>query len=515
MSEATEKELEELREELRNERENRQSLEATIEEMDEMIESIAEEAERTSVELLKTRSETDTILHYVNDGLFLLDKELCVESQYSRAFRDILRLPDEPAGSNILKLLESIVREDLVAGAKIYLKLLMDRDKDPSMLEELNPLRDVEVQITSADDVVHKFLDFRFRRIMQAGDVSGLLGVVVDVTEHIEMARKVRMAEKRANQDMKLMFNLVNVRPSQLNDFFQGVETELAAIEASLQANADPAQFADTLALVFRSMHAIKGYASTLELGLFAEQAHEAENKIQDLQNKEQLSGADFLPLVMDLHSLRNSYADSKRIIQNLKSFYAEFSNTEAVDPGAQIVKQLGDLIEKKSRGGLLIAQLLADDFDAKIIPDEKLGALRKILIQLVINSLVHGIEDRDARRRRNKPPIGIIDLRSRVLTDGVEVTYRDDGGGLQVEKIKKRALEMELRTAGQLEAMDSNEISRLIFERGMSTREEADMTSGRGIGMDMIMEAVRSIGGHIRVVSSFGKFTEFRITMS
>jgi len=128
----------------------------------------------------------------------------------------------------------------------------------------------------------------------------------------------------------------------------------------------------------------------------------------------------------------------------------------------------------------------------------------------LLRNAVAHGIEPVSDRLAKGKPATGGISIV--VAQDGsdVSVTFSDDGGGLQIEKIRARAIASNLLGTGQ--TLDQEEAARLLFIPGFSTAEQVTELAGRGIGMDVVLSDVSAVGGRIECTSQPGCGTSFKV---
>ena len=134
-------------------------------------------------------------------------------------------------------------------------------------------------------------------------------------------------------------------------------------------------------------------------------------------------------------------------------------------------------------------------------------------LIHLLRNSIDHGMETPEEREILGKPRVGKIVLKAYYQGDRVFISVEDDGRGIDIEKVKKKALEKGLVSAETLEKMTQKEILSLIFNPGFSTADRISEVSGRGVGMDVVMNTVMSFRGLVDVWSEKGRGT--RVTMS
>ena len=138
--------------------------------------------------------------------------------------------------------------------------------------------------------------------------------------------------------------------------------------------------------------------------------------------------------------------------------------------------------------------------------------AIKDPLTHLVRNSVDHGIELPDDRVKAGKARSGRLTLRAFHEGGQVNIEISDDGAGLDVDRIRQKALERGLITAEQAAHIREREIFRLIFLPGFSTAEKVTKVSGRGVGMDVVKTNVEKIGGTVDVQSTRGQGTTIRV---
>lgn len=133
-------------------------------------------------------------------------------------------------------------------------------------------------------------------------------------------------------------------------------------------------------------------------------------------------------------------------------------------------------------------------------------------LMHIVRNAMDHGIEPIALRRERGKPNTGTISLRARHDAGSIVIDISDDGGGLDLERIRKKAI-----ANGVLEEsvhLTRNEMFQLIFHPGLSTAERVTNLSGRGVGMDVVKRNITELQGSIEIDSELGVGTQFTIRL-
>jgi two-component system chemotaxis sensor kinase CheA len=138
--------------------------------------------------------------------------------------------------------------------------------------------------------------------------------------------------------------------------------------------------------------------------------------------------------------------------------------------------------------------------------------AIKDPLTHAVRNAVDHGIETPERRRAAGKSPTGTLLLRAFHEGGQVNIEISDDGGGLDVARIRARAVERDLVTAERAARMSDREVMHLIFQPGFSTAEKVTNVSGRGVGMDVVKTNIEKIGGTVDISSRLGHGTTLKI---
>jgi two-component system chemotaxis sensor kinase CheA len=140
------------------------------------------------------------------------------------------------------------------------------------------------------------------------------------------------------------------------------------------------------------------------------------------------------------------------------------------------------------------------------------LELIKDPLTHMVRNSADHGIEPPDERRPAGKPETGVITLDAFHQGGQIVIEISDDGRGLNIHKIKAKALKTGLATEAELAGLSEIQIQQFIFRAGFSTAEKITSVSGRGVGMDVVRTNIEKIGGTIEVGTRPGRGTRFTI---
>lgn len=163
-----------------------------------------------------------------------------------------------------------------------------------------------------------------------------------------------------------------------------------------------------------------------------------------------------------------------------------------------QTAKELGKAAKLEIRGGQV-------ELDRSVL--EKITAPFEHLLR---NAIAHGLETEETRVAAGKSSLGAISLHARQEGNEIVLVFADDGAGIDLSKIRSKALERGLLETDS-EATDA-QLTELIFSPGFSTASEVTQVSGRGIGMDVVRNEIAALGGRIEVVSTPGAGTTFTI---
>ncbi|MFN6163706.1 MAG: chemotaxis protein CheA [Planctomycetota bacterium] len=144
----------------------------------------------------------------------------------------------------------------------------------------------------------------------------------------------------------------------------------------------------------------------------------------------------------------------------------------------------------------------------------QMIDALGEPLLHLVRNCVDHGIESSEQRRLAGKPPTGTISMEASQRGNNVFIRISDDGGGIRVDKIRDKAVRLGLVPNSKIAELSEPEILDFIWEPGFSTADRITETSGRGVGMDIVRDAITRLNGTISLASIEGTGTIFTIRL-
>src|SRR5437868_10981854 len=253
----------------------------------------------------EAQEQTRDILKTVHEGFFLLDADYRIGSVWSEALTRMFGRRDF-AGLSFEELLKDLVAPATLATATKYIKLLWGDRAHENLMKSINPLGQLEVVRDNGHGGKEtRYLEFDFHRVMGPEGVKHVLCAVGDITSSVLLAKELQESQENANAQLDMMLGMMHVDPLQLTSFLDSTETGLQLINAILKEPArSDGEFRKKLNGLFRELHSIKGEASALNLMSIAHRVHSLEDMVSDLKKKAELSGNDFLPMVLKLDDL-------------------------------------------------------------------------------------------------------------------------------------------------------------------------------------------------------------------
>ncbi|MEM7180163.1 MAG: chemotaxis protein CheA [Spirochaetota bacterium] len=222
---------------------------------------------------------------------------------------------------------------------------------------------------------------------------------------------------------------------------------------------------------------------------------------VGELVIAESFLAATLTNLENDSSRLKFASEELKKIITNLQDISLSLRMVPIESVFRKMERLVRDLSKKKAKKVNLVLKGLDTEVDKRI-----LESLADPLVHLIRNAIDHGLETPTERLALHKPSTGKIELSAYNAGNVVTIEIKDDGRGLDREKILQKALEQGLLTNS--ENMSDNDIFHLIFSPGFSTSKELTDISGRGVGMDVVKQNIANLGGEVDLISQAGQGT-------
>jgi two-component system chemotaxis sensor kinase CheA len=484
------------------------------------------------------RQQTEDILSTVREGLFLLDGDLKIGTIHSHATAQLFQR-ESVAGLTFEDLLRDLVTPKTLAIATKFVKVLWSERTKENLIRSINPLNEVEIIVgeKGSKDADTRYLEFNFHRVRREGAITHVLVAVADVTARVALAAQLKGAQDSAQSQMDAFLSILHVDPVQLSSFLDDSDVAFKMINATLRDPArDSASFRRKIDGLFRQIHSIKGEASAIGLGSMESRAHALESDLASLRERTDLSGDDFLPLLTKFDDLVSHSQSVRDMVTKLASFRDSFGKHQAAHASpastgdsttrapkiSEDAVQAEQTLQRSAREGFVAsAQQLADriahDHGKKVVvtcrghdqvPESYRRPVKDVLIQLIRNAVVHGIETPAEREAQGKSPEGHIRIQFEMVESGraFRMQCEDDGRGLTPDKLRTTAVSKGIISQADAQALSDQEAMMLVFRSGFSTAKDVTRDAGRGVGMDVIAEIAARLGGRISLNSEIGK---------
>jgi two-component system, chemotaxis family, sensor kinase CheA len=477
---------------------------------------------KADAEVLAAKAETDNILNTVNDGLFLVDRELKIGNQVSKSLSTIFGVSNLP-GKNLMNVLAELVPEKTRETAKSFLDLLFgDRVKE-ALMGDVNPLKEVEIKSVEPDGRVGiKYLAFQFKRVLDGEKLSHLLVSAADISSEVQLRQELVQTQKRNEAQISLLAKMMHVSTPELSAFMDKTQRGLDEMNSVLSSGGMSKQeHVSKLAQLFRIVHTVKGDAAALDFDPIESWAHRFEDHIHALRKQATIEGNDLLPLTVQMRELYTQISGIRDLAQKMSQVRSTLDVRPSADAGTNAKAQpsvwaKAQLLSERvaERAGKKIKLNISKEPGVRI-PSAQFHETSDALVQLVRNAIVHGIEDPIVRAANGKPEQGKLQIHIGAGAPGtIEISVEDDGLGIDLEKIRTQAIQSGALTAAEAVNANPQQLVRLLFASGFSTAANVTEDAGRGVGLDVVEKSIKKIGGRVSLASRAGRGARFTLVL-
>ena len=167
-----------------------------------------------------------------------------------------------------------------------------------------------------------------------------------------------------------------------------------------------------------------------------------------------------------------------------------------------RLVRDVANETGKKIR---LVLQGTNVEIDRKILEE-----LNSPLVHLIRNAISHGIESPKERKKKGKNEIGVLRLKTSRRAGSIFIEVQDDGSGINYDRIKQKIVKKGLYDVDEVESLTKEDLNKFILMAGFSTLSDADMLSGRGMGLAIVADKITELGGEFKIESQKNEGTKF-----
>lgn len=473
--------------------------------------------ENVNLTLAHKNSKLKNILDNVEQGFFTFKKDLLIHSEYSLICEKIFD------GYLSGRTLSSIIFKDNLNMQNFMNELLIKIFNASSNERKIYiPLLPEEISIN--DSVI----SIAYKVVKDEMNEESIMVIINDITEK-------RLLEKRMDEERKTLKMVVKSIINRL-EFLDLVKD----YEEFAQLNYKETMTEDN-EHILRQIHTFKGNFSQYDMVNLVPKLNELEDKLyemgsafsikdidsnkliewlqEDLKIIVAYAGNDFMKDGEYCYIKKDKLIEIERMIQQTLSK----QECKVILPLIKNLryKSVKDLLKTYPDYVMRLSERLGKVIKPiEIIGDEILvdtnyySKMTKSLSHIFRNCIDHGIETEDERLESGKEQMGNITCEVKELGSSFEITITDDGRGINTNALEEKVLSEELYTKEEWDNMTQKQKCDLIFEQGITTKEEATYISGRGVGMPAVKECVIEIGGTLTVDSTEGKGTMFRITL-
>ncbi len=466
-----------------------------------------QKAERKKVEYLNRQAKT--VFKNVTNGLFLLKEDFSISEMHSASLEKIFGQQDL-GGENFIKLMRPklIYKEQMALD--MFAKQLFNPKISEPLIRKVNPLDHVQIFFDDHNaSMTNRHLEVSFFRIIEDRRIKEVLVNVADVTQAVKLQAQVDEAEERNRKESAQLLAILRVDPFVLEEYLDNVEEDIQSIIIKYEANKQSRHLEKLLDFTYRIVHNLKGNAFLIDLELLGDKFHQIEDKITELNEMEQrVEGKDFLKIIIDLDEILKMIDNMKNLIDRIKAINNTVQDQAKIDP--ELAKQrLYKAI--KNRAEKIAAQLgkrvdVRIEDDGAEIPEKFRLSLKDILIHLVQNSLVHGLEGPSERKEAGKPEVAQVALQYEFEDDQFHLKYWDDGRGIDTARLGARLVEKGVVSELAYNSLQRSEQLKFIFRQGISTSDDVNNLAGRGQGMNIIQGIIERFDGSYKIHSEVGK---------
>lgn len=471
-------------------------------------------------ELADLQSDAKVIVDHLPNGVYLFkasgsDDQIDVESMHSPLFQDDLKSGE---GKDSLEAIWKASGHSLETIHE-WNSLLYQSIGDTILQWDFNAKKlpkELRVNLERGTRIVNA----NWEAIRsESGIVQKIILLLDDVTE----LRLMYEDSRSRSDDAKRLMELISNSPRKMGEFFALAESVLSEGKAAM------IEGSETATLNFRNIHTLKGMARGYQLTELSACFHSLEDSLQSqalssslslqhlpsfqaceisLRNYKslflkaytrQISGNQVTvdpKVVLDLtHQIETAYvrSDIETAFNSLNEIRAIFATTldKIVIDEISMLRKLADELDKPH------PNLYINELDVQLTETGKI-TLRKVFVHLFRNSIDHGIESEKEREAKGKANRGQISIHTARSQNFYRITYKDDGQGLSLQKILKKAIDLGMADADR--NYSPKETAELIFQSGLSTAALSNPISGRGVGMDAIRSFLRQEGGNISI---------------
>lgn len=484
------------------------------------------------------KKELDDVMSNIKQAIFTVSKELKINPEHSKFVGEVFGAKTA-RDSQIAEFL--FEPQDLETKGKGLIDALNLAYEQPDTWDLVKDLLPRELKYSRpAEDGSHEFRDLNFEWVpilLEGGTISKFMVVCLDITEQKKLQEAIAKQEAAHNEQLELISHLINLPSEIVSQFVRDslrMLNDLKELVAQVKA-LDGSVTEEITTNMMRTMHTLKGSSRQFGLKSVQNRAHELESKVSTAKTYDQQMYEEFELLekaLVDVHvfyektvggkgggkSEGEQISVSMKKIDTLFEYYPAARKRVYSDSVYQSVHWLirvpvRNLFDELEKLALSLAEELTKEVKVEKIGNDIqmdyriLGPLNDAFLHVVRNMMDHGAELPDEREAVGKERAVHLRFSLKIDSGYLCFEFADDGRGVDVEKVKARALSKGLTTEEKLKTATEEDIIHFIFLPGFSTKEVTTELSGRGVGMDVVKDTIeKKLSGEVKMHSQSGK---------
>ena len=504
-------------------------LNAIVENMDtirSLNANLEKKVEQRTQALAEKTNDIQNMLQNMKQGIFTLQPDLKIHPEYSKHLEDILET-DQIKEQNGLDLLfrDSNVSTNDLDQVRHSMGAIFGENPIAMELNEHLLIKEY-VKIFQGKE---KILKIDWEAIANAANqVDKIMIIVRDVTLERELEKEAKEQQEKIN----IISEILKISTDKFTNFYNNSITTLSNAKDMVEQQVEEER--EMNIKLFRILHTLKGEARTYHFSMITNAVHESEQYHSHVLKKEapwevQIAVKNIGAIEDKLNNYFDVYSETLKTsnqstpglnteIEECFNIARELQGLPSFEKESDVgrVKQLVDALVEI--GSFSMSEIIGEQIDSlkgiadkshKSFPDflindqgvrfplEMRKTIGEIVLHLLRNSIDHGIEDNDTRKKKNKDATPQISFKINKTHNQYEIEYQDDGKGLDLSKIATKAKESGVSPTSLNTDID---IANLIFVQGISSQSKVTEISGRGVGMYIVRDAIREQGGEIDI---------------
>jgi signal transduction histidine kinase/HPt (histidine-containing phosphotransfer) domain-containing protein len=522
---------------------------------------LEDKIEARTRDLALAKREVTEILDNMQQAVLTVGPELTVNRQFSAYSRQIFgEVPIAGATVSALLQLEHADQEKR-SRMEFWLRNIFGSDELQWMLSESDRIPEIIYRRPAAGGGHdERILRFEYAPMYDKdGALARVMIIAKDVTDVLKLQAEVARKDKENRDNLERASQIASLGPDLFDTFMQEADGLVKESLAGLDAIESGPAPEEAVHLVFRAMHTLKGNARVFKLIAMQNVAHAAEERLEAVRGgKAQLTPESLAQLreqvcqvgdVLDefgklgrqvfrreadrhhgggamvkvaeprIAELRQAYTGAVRSLKQANGVVPAGVHQQLEVVGRRIreltMSSLGEVLIPMRKMALDLAreqnkkvgdlEIVGGDI---LVDAQLLLKIKDILLHALRNAVDHGLETAEDRLAAQKPDQGRITIACAEENGELLVSVKDDGRGINTDRVKAKAFQLNLLTEDQLDSVPDTSLYEFIFRPGFSTAERVTEVSGRGVGMDVIRSRAEELHGTANIASRRGQGT-------